>query len=218
MRLPPAVVFVAVSAAVLCLWVVYFIFIRGFFGPLEHAGVFGDMFGGFTALVSALGFAGIVTTLYLQMRQMEEAEQAHRDSERRNEEQLKLNAKQVEVLSAQLAAMHEQHTRERQQVEAAFEPDFHFEYKGRPADTELQHLSNKGAKVLDVRVVEGAQRFRIENPSALERNDFARLFASPYVGDDETVFFQLAYYRLNDRRLAVQRFAWRGYKIRRIVE
>ena len=56
---------------VVLLWIVSALVIWCRLDSWEHRGQFGDIFGAINALFSALAFAGVVYTIYLQQTQME---------------------------------------------------------------------------------------------------------------------------------------------------
>ncbi len=59
----------------------------------EHRGSFGDMFGGFTALMSTLTFAGMIITLLMQSRELTESrKQYEKMANAQNDSQLALNS------------------------------------------------------------------------------------------------------------------------------
>lgn len=67
--------FIVIALIVICIWGSTYYFMPKIFPPDQFsaapAGTAGDMFGGITALFSGLAFAGLVTTLFMQRRELE---------------------------------------------------------------------------------------------------------------------------------------------------
>ena len=67
--------FALISLVIIFLWVSNFLLMPIIFsddlGGTSSAGAAGDMFGGLTALFSGLAFAGLITTLFMQRRELE---------------------------------------------------------------------------------------------------------------------------------------------------
>lgn len=68
--------FSVIAAIVILIWIANFFAMPYFFpadegGKIGNAGTAGDMFGGITALFSGLAFAGLITTLVMQRKELE---------------------------------------------------------------------------------------------------------------------------------------------------
>ena len=62
--------FIASCLIVFAIWVAYALFFPLFVPEFEDRGIAGDLFGGFTALFSALAFAGLIYTLLIQKEEL----------------------------------------------------------------------------------------------------------------------------------------------------
>lgn len=58
----------------------------------SNPGTFGDMFGAINALFSGLAFAGLIHTIRLQQRQIQEANKEYYDNAHRHQESIRLHA------------------------------------------------------------------------------------------------------------------------------
>ena len=76
--------------------------------PYQNRGQFGDMFGAITSLFSALGFAGVLYTVWLQTKELEanRLDQVNRD--KRDREQARLQAESTKALQESNLAIQEQ--------------------------------------------------------------------------------------------------------------
>lgn len=63
--------FICVATAIILIWLSNFFLMQNLYGTAESVGAAGDMFGGITALFSGLAFAGLITTLFMQQKELE---------------------------------------------------------------------------------------------------------------------------------------------------
>jgi len=63
--------FICVASIIIIIWLLNFLFMPIIYGSPTGVGTAGDMFGGITALFSGLAFAGLITTLFMQRRELE---------------------------------------------------------------------------------------------------------------------------------------------------
>lgn len=61
---------VFMALAVITIQILYYIFLQNYLSELDKQGQFGDMFGALTALFSGLAFAGMITAVVLQTREL----------------------------------------------------------------------------------------------------------------------------------------------------
>jgi hypothetical protein len=107
---PPVVIVIIIVYVVL--WAVYGSIVYKRAGSLANAGLFGDMFGAFNALVSGIAMLGVVAAILLQ-----------RDQNRMQAKELKAQLKELEEtrdeLKKQRTALEQQNVHAKKQAEAA---------------------------------------------------------------------------------------------------
>lgn len=101
--------FILLSIVLLLFVVLYPLFVHATFKTMEKSGQFGDLYGGFNALVSGLAFIGLILSLCMQRKdlnlQRSEMRQSRIEMEEQTkqfESQTKLLKKQIELQSDQL--------------------------------------------------------------------------------------------------------------------
>lgn len=199
MRLNPLAILVGVCGAVIFAWILYLVVVACAFGGLEKSGQFGDMFGGFSALMSALGFAAVVTTLYLQTRQLEEERKTREETDLRQERQL-------EVMQQQLAAVLDQQAREREQYDSSLDPHFSFNVQVYGPEGVATHywIQMSGASIAKLRL-DGA-RCILGDPYQLETGHASSMRIEPPVQKGEVISFTFSYITTKNGKNRLQKF------------
>jgi hypothetical protein len=218
MKIPGPVLFIAVAAGVFALWVLYAIIVYCNFGGVTNAGIWGDMFGGFSALISALGFAAVVVTLYQQSRQLDEERHTRHESDLRQEKQLQMMQDQLQYFDGQLQI-------ERKRYNRSIEPIFSIElhWKGEDDHRVEYYVKNHGSPIYFPEI-HGVKQLRDDNtygpasfkmkldPSPLLiEGEPVLLQISPALTENNGLHFQIQYVRL-DGVQTEQDFAFFGEK------
>src|SRR5688572_17432336 len=134
---------IALFAGVLLLWFSAWTWIehslppeKGSAGTYETRGQFGDMFGAINSLFSALAFAGVIYTLILQTKEIQEQRKEQNKNEELRNRQMEFFTKQIQYIEGQIQI-------NRQKTRPVFHPD------GGSGDHQRRYLKfiNKGGAI-----------------------------------------------------------------------
>ncbi len=217
MKLTPLRLFAFSSVSMVTLWLLWWRFAAEKFGGVSNAGIFGDMFGGFSALINAVLLAGAIATLYSQSRQLDEERQARKSAEAGQLAQLEeerrtrqatdeRQEKQLGIMQEQLKTFSDQLTLERQRFETTLEPVFEFRSFDIGPQRYVLKISNAGGAIVGLAQTEGRPRVELGDAHHIEIGNEAHLTIAPPAISAERVFFTLAYTTVANRNRKTQRF------------